>query len=45
VVLPLADLFLGTLLLRAPAHFKQATGPSVPNVQPKFRPVPTVSRS
>jgi hypothetical protein len=45
VVFPLADLFLGTLLLRASAHFKQATGPSVPNVQPKFRPVPTVSRS
>jgi hypothetical protein len=39
VVLPLADLFLGTLLLRAPAHFKQAQGPSVPNVQPKFKPV------
>jgi hypothetical protein len=33
VVLPLADLFLGTLLLRSKVHFKQATGPSVPNVQ------------
>ena len=36
VVLPLADLCLGTLLLRSKAHFKQAVGPSVPNVQPKF---------
>jgi hypothetical protein len=35
VVLPLADLCLGTLLLRAPTHFKQAEGPSVPNVQPR----------
>ncbi len=34
VVLPLADLFTGTLLLRAPVHFKQARGPSVPDVQP-----------
>jgi hypothetical protein len=34
VVLPLADLFLGTLLLRAPVHFKQARGPAVPDVQP-----------
>jgi hypothetical protein len=39
VVLPLADLFLGTLLLRSKVHFKQATGPSVPNVQPKIKPV------
>jgi hypothetical protein len=35
VVLPLADLCLSTLLLRAPTHFKQAEGPSVPNVQPR----------
>jgi hypothetical protein len=35
VVLPLADLCLGTLLLRSKIHFKQAEGPSVPNVQPK----------
>src|SRR5262245_26140118 len=35
VVLPLADLCLGTLLLRSKVHFKQAIGPSVPNVQPK----------
>jgi hypothetical protein len=34
VVLPLADLCLGTLLLRSKVHFKQAEGPSVPNVQP-----------
>jgi hypothetical protein len=36
VVFPLADLCLGTLLLRSKVHFKQAEGPSVPNVQPKF---------
>lgn len=37
VVFPLADLFLGTLLLRSKVQFKQATGPSVPNVQPRTR--------
>jgi hypothetical protein len=44
VVLPLADLCLGTLLLRSKIHFKQAEGPSVPNVQPKTPriPVPAV---
>ncbi len=35
VVLPLADLCLGTLLLRSKIHFPQAVGPSVPNVQPR----------
>jgi hypothetical protein len=35
VVFPLADLCLGTLLLRSKAHFKQAEGPAVPNVQPR----------
>jgi len=35
VVLPLADLLLGTLLLRAPVHFRQARGPAVPDVQPR----------
>lgn len=35
VVLPLADLLLGTLLLRSKVCFAQATGPSLPNVQPK----------
>jgi sterol desaturase/sphingolipid hydroxylase (fatty acid hydroxylase superfamily) len=35
VVLPLADLCLGTLLLRSKIHFKQAVGPSVPDVQPR----------
>ena len=35
VVFPLADLCLGTLLLRSKVHFKQAEGPSVPNVQPR----------
>jgi hypothetical protein len=35
VVFPLADLCLGTLLTRSKIHFKQATGPCVPDVQPK----------
>ncbi len=34
VVLPLADLCLGTLLLRSKVCFAQATGPTVPDVQP-----------
>lgn len=34
VVMPLADLCLGTLLLRSKIRFPQATGPAVPNVQP-----------
>jgi hypothetical protein len=40
VVMPLADLLLGTLLLRSKAHFKQTVGPSVSNVQPKTRALP-----
>jgi hypothetical protein len=43
VVLPLADLILGTLLLRSKVHFKQAEGPAVPNVQPKIKPLAAVS--
>jgi len=39
VVFPLADLILGTLLLRSKIRFNQAVGPSVPNVQPKMNPV------
>ncbi len=35
VVLPLADLILGTLLLRSKVPFLQAQGPAVPNVQPR----------
>ena len=35
VVLPLADLCLGTLLRRSKLRFAQATGPSVPDVQPR----------
>ncbi len=34
VVLPLADLCLGSLKLRASHHFSQARGESVPDVQP-----------
>jgi hypothetical protein len=37
VVLPLADLLLGTLLLRSKVSFPQARGESVPDVQPKIR--------
>jgi hypothetical protein len=37
VVLPLADLLLGTLRLHAKFAFAQPQGPSVPNVQPKAR--------
>lgn len=44
VVCPLADLLLGTFMLRAKTHFAQATGPSVPNVQPKASKV-SVSQS
>ncbi len=43
VVLPLADFCLGTLLLRSKVHFKQATGPAVPNVQPRSVPAPEVA--
>ena len=35
VVFPLADLCLGTLLRRSRVRFAQATGPSVPDVQPE----------
>jgi hypothetical protein len=35
VVLPLADLLLGTLILRSKIQFAQAVGPTVPNVQPR----------
>ncbi len=37
VVLPLADLCLGTLLLRSKVSFAQAKGPSIPDVQPRVR--------
>lgn len=40
VVLPLADLCLGTLLLRSKVQFAQVRGESVPDVQPiSSRPV------
>jgi len=35
VVLPLADLLLGTLILRSKIAFPQPSGPSVPNLQPR----------
>ena len=35
VVLPLADLCLGTFLMRSKIAFAQPHGPAVPNVQPK----------
>jgi hypothetical protein len=34
VVLPVADLCLGTFMARAKTKFAQAQGSSVPNVQP-----------
>jgi hypothetical protein len=34
VVFPLADVLFGTLLLRSPVCFAQASGPAVPDVQP-----------
>ena len=37
VVLPLADLLLGTIRLRSKIGFLQPQGPSVPNVQPRER--------
>ena len=37
VVLPLADLLLGTLRLHAKFAFAQPQGPPVPNVQPKVK--------
>jgi hypothetical protein len=37
VVLPLADLLLGTLVLRSKLQFAQARGPAVPDVQPRHR--------
>lgn len=37
VVLPLADMCLGTLLLRSKVSFAQARGPSVPDVQPRLK--------
>lgn len=44
VVLPLADLLLGTLLLRATVRFKQALGPSVPDVQPRIK-LPRIAKT
>jgi len=40
VVFPLADLCLGTLLIRSPIAFPQARGPAVPDVQPRSASVP-----
>lgn len=37
VVLPLADLCLGTLMLRSRVSFARARGPAVPDVQPRMR--------
>jgi hypothetical protein len=45
VVLPLADLCFGTLLLRSKVHFKQACGPSVPNVQPRQKVLPSCAKA
>lgn len=37
VVCPIADLLFGTLLLRSKVKFKQAVGPSLPDVQPQVK--------
>jgi sterol desaturase/sphingolipid hydroxylase (fatty acid hydroxylase superfamily) len=37
VVMPLADLLLGTMRLRSKIAFPQPQGPAVPNVQPKVK--------
>lgn len=44
VVLPLADLCLGTLILRSKIHFPQPLGPSVPDLQPYPVPQPFARR-
>ncbi len=44
VVLPLADLCLGTLLVRSRIRFPQPVGPSVPDVQPHAAPQPFLRR-
>ena len=44
VVLPLADLLLGTLLMRSPMHFQQARGPAMPDVQPRVK-LPRIART
>ena len=43
VVMPLADLRLGTLMLRSKIKFPQARGAAVPDVQPKL-PKPSPSQ-
>ena len=43
VVMPLADLLLGTLLVRSPIHFQQPVGAAVPNVQPRLK-IPTLAK-
>lgn len=35
VVFPLADLCLGTLMIRSKCHFAQPTGACIPKMQPK----------
>jgi hypothetical protein len=45
VVLPLADLVLGTLVLRSKIAFPQPVGPSVPDVQPRAEHVPWPRRA
>jgi hypothetical protein len=44
VVFPLADLCLGTLLLRSKIRFPQPQGPSVPDLQPVDHPKPLFRR-
>ena len=43
VVFPLADLLLGTLVIRSQIKFAQPQGPFIPNVQPKLNQQPAHS--
>lgn len=45
VVLPFADLCLGTLLLRSKIKFPQARGAAVPDVQPRIKPEASFAKS
>ncbi len=45
VVLPVADLLLGTLLLRSKIGFAQPRGPAVPDVQPRSTIIPMQPRT
>ena len=45
VVMPFADLCLGTLLLRSKIKFPQARGAAIPDVQPKAEHTPSPAQT